>query len=77
MDAAAAQPGQLTKAQSGAEEGGDVVLPEHGEAGQQPTRFLGRECAPFRRTEYLLGVGAALGWRDLADRVGVDCWTCG
>jgi hypothetical protein len=63
MDAASAQAGQLAEAQPSAEEGGDVVPPEHREAGQQPTRFLGRECAPFHRTEHLLGVGAALGWR--------------
>jgi hypothetical protein len=54
------------------QQGQGVVPPEQGEAGEQLAGFLrGKGSAPGL-AEHLVGVGAALGHRDLADRVGLE-----
>ena len=70
--AAPAGPGQLAKAQPGAEQGQHVVPPEQRETGQQPPGLLRSQGASLGLTEDLLGIDPAPGWRHLADRVGVD-----
>jgi hypothetical protein len=72
VDAAATQSRELAKPQAGTEQAEDVIPPEQGEAGEQLTGFLGSECSALGLAEHLVGVGAALGHRDLPDRVGVQ-----
>jgi hypothetical protein len=61
VDPAPAQPGQLAKAQAGAEQGPQVIPPEQREPGQQPPGLLGREGPPLGLAEDLLRVDPALG----------------
>ena len=68
----AAQSRELAELQAGAKQGEDVVPPEQGEAGEQLAGFLGSECSAPGLAEYLVRVGASLGYRDFADRVGVE-----
>jgi hypothetical protein len=49
-----------------------VVPPEQGEAGEQLAGFRRRERATPGLAEHLVGVRAALGHRDFADRVGIN-----
>jgi hypothetical protein len=72
VDPAPAQPGQLAKAQAGAEQREHVVPPEQREPGQQPPGLLGGEGTPLGFSEDLLGIDSAFERRHLADRVGVD-----
>ena len=72
VDAAAAQSRELAEPQASAKQGEDMVPPEQGEAGEQLASFLGSERSASGLAEHFLGVGAALGHRDLADRVGVE-----
>jgi hypothetical protein len=50
VDPTPAQPGQLTKAQAGAEQGGQVVPPEQRETPQQPPGLLRGERPPLDLT---------------------------
>jgi hypothetical protein len=69
MDPAAAQAGQLAKAQVSAQEDEDMIPPGQGHAAEQTAGFFGRVGATPGFPEQLLGVGAPLGWRHLAHRV--------
>jgi hypothetical protein len=72
VDSTKAQAGELSEAESGAEQAQHVVPPEQREPGQQPAGLLGRQRAAFGVGEDAVGIHPPLWGGYLADRVGCD-----
>jgi hypothetical protein len=69
VDPAAAQAGQLTEPQPGAEEDEDVIPPGKRDTAEQSASLFGGVGGAFGLPEQLLWIGVLLGGRGLAHRV--------